>query len=143
MSGTQICIGRSPCLRSRLRCALTLSREDEDRVRVPIPAPPPRWLHVTYHTSLLNLQAARPEYTVQSSSYLEDCLEGPFSLLGHGHQPSEPSAAAFNHNLFPVFRSVYQLRKSLLSVEASNLYGGASSRYSDPCHPVTFFVELP
>jgi hypothetical protein len=50
MSGTQIWIGRKPCWRSRLRCALTLSRDDLDGVRA-------RsfhlhdWLHVTYHNS--------------------------------------------------------------------------------------------
>jgi hypothetical protein len=39
MSGTQIWIGRNPCLRSRLRCALTLSRDDLDRVRPPTSTP--------------------------------------------------------------------------------------------------------
>jgi hypothetical protein len=51
MSGTQIWIGRRPCSRSLLRCALTLSRDDLDGDRV-------RnfylqmWLHVTYYNFL-------------------------------------------------------------------------------------------
>src|SRR5579872_5039890 len=51
MSGTQIWIGRSPCWRSRLRCALTLSRDDLDGVRVS--HCPSKGLHVTSHNSLL------------------------------------------------------------------------------------------
>ncbi len=36
MSGTQIWMGRKPCCRNRLRCALTLSRDDLDRLRAPM-----------------------------------------------------------------------------------------------------------
>jgi hypothetical protein len=50
MSGTQIWMGRKPCCRKRLRCALTFSRDDLDGVRAPI-FHPHGWLHVTYHNS--------------------------------------------------------------------------------------------
>ena len=51
MSGTQIWIGRKPSWRSRLRCALTLSRDDLDGVRALNSHLNDR-LHVTYHNFL-------------------------------------------------------------------------------------------
>ena len=59
MSGTQICIGRKPCWRSRLRCALTLSRDDLDWVRA-IYLTPFQQLHVTYHDLLAKSNPAGP-----------------------------------------------------------------------------------
>jgi hypothetical protein len=44
MSGTQIWMGRKPCCRNRLRCALTLSRDDLDRLRVPISSSVPGYM---------------------------------------------------------------------------------------------------
>jgi hypothetical protein len=51
MSGTQIWIGRKPCSRSLLRCALTLSRDDLDGDRARN-FHLENWLHVTYHNFL-------------------------------------------------------------------------------------------